>query len=449
MAKERTVEYYQTLFMGTGTEFDIKKLYKAAKEADDLHDFPKRSDAAYQVWASKILRRLEGTPLVTITRAGKSYKTIQVHDANGAALLLGKGSEDNKTPVSEPKKETPTEITEAVIAYTMEDKFVISCKALRFAVRTSNGGIEAKIKPEDLMEACLHKERFPEIAEIIQALSDINLDIQLPVVKEEEKRIIFTNHVSDLKKVCDRGTELYPSRWKNLFNFKFACDKAYDAALETLRKEKRGEIKPATKTSAIEVFTDDDNFRVFIMGGYLMDKMKESHENASIRELGTVLEKRGRSLSTLRLESLINSVPEFYVDGTEVYLKLKDKDDKDFWDKFRKKYWPLSGEKEQIICNLRMSLEEISEKLSGSQVKLVDKHPDGFNTFRVDLPKNSVVAKYNFADFMNCLRKGEQIYTDSKFVDSLWSLKKKRDSSLKIQDDLYRYEIGYFGKKRV
>ena len=458
-AKPRTVEYYRTLFTGTGTEFDMKKLYSAAKIADDLHDFPKRSAAAYQIWASKMLRRLEDEPgLVTIIRNGREYKSIKILNTEECAKLLGWGekTEEGSTketpkPVATPAPVVPVKIE---LFTNNEDKLCVVCKALRYAVRESRGGKWVAIDPEKLREACLHKERFPEVPEILQYFSEVGLDLSIPTISEKERKVVFRGHCTGLKKVCEKGKPLYP-RWTKLWSFEGACDddKILAAALETIREEERAKTakKPVVKISADTVLTDDDKFRIFVIGGYLMDRMEETHENASLTQLATVLTKKGKGLSTLRLESLVSSTPEFFVDDDEVYLSLGKEDKKTWWDKFRKKYRPLSGETEQIIFRAWMDLDYVSAELKNCRVILVDELSNGFNVFRVDLPKNSIVARYSFAELIRQFResRGEKLYTESKLIDSLRAMRDKKNAAWKFQDDLYRWEIGAFGKKGV
>ena len=457
-AKARTVEYYQTFFMGTGKEFNMKKLYKAAKDADDLHDFPKRSDAAYQVWASSFLRRLESASLVSIVRTpGGAYDKITVHNVEAACILLGSANskktktepETPKAKVAEvPSESTPTPVKkDPKVALTKEDQLCIVAKALRQAVHTGKIGHETEVDLDALRLGCEHKPHFLEAEEIVQCFSECGLGIPIPTINKKKNTMTFIGYCTAFKEVCEKGRTSYP-KWVKLWNFEEGCGSKddYKSVLSTIKEESSPatKIKPVVSTS--EVVTDDDKFRIFVIGGYLMDRMMATHENASFKQLATVLEKKGKGLSTLRLESLVSSTPEFYVDDDEVYIKLDKEDEKTWWDKFRKKYRPLSGEKEQIICNLRMSLEEISRKLEGCCVELVDEHPDGFKTYRVDLPKNSIVARFNFADFMKEFREGEKIYTRSKLIDSLVTMQKKREAAWKVQDDLYRWEIGAFKK---
>lgn len=459
MAKVRNVEYYQYLFVGTGTEFDMKKLYQAARESDSCCGFPARTAAAYQVWASNVLRRLEKEPgVVTITRTSSGlYEKIVIHDVEKAIHVLGRGS-DAKT---ESPKETPKPVVAPVSTDPVkiefftsdEDKLCVVAKALRYAVRESRGGDEAKIEPDKLREACLHKERFPEIPEILQYFSEVGMELSIPTISEKERKVVFRGHCTGLKKVCAKGKPAYP-RWTKLWNFENACDdeKILAAALETIRAEEAKTKKPAAKPISTDmVLTDDDKFRIFVIGGYLMDRMVETHENASITQLASALEKKGKGLSTLRLEALISSTPEFLIDDDEVYLNLGKEDRKIFWDKFRKKYRPLSGETEQIILKAWMDLEYVSNELKNCQVSLVDELPGGFNIFRINLPKNSICARYSFAELMKELRehKGEKIYTESKLIDSLKAMREKKNAAWKFQDDLYRWEIGMFGKKGV
>lgn len=457
-AKPRTVEYYRTLFTGTGSEFDMKKLYSAAKMADDLHDFPKRSAAAYQIWASKMLRRLEDEPaLVTIIRNGREYKSIKILNTEECAKLLGWGSEKTEEgSTEETPKPAPVPTVPVKIEFftSNEDKMCVVLKALRFAVRESRGGKWVALEPEKLREACLHKERFPEIPEILQYFSEVGLGLSIPTISEKERKVIFRGHCTGLKKVCEKGKPLYP-RWTKLWNFEGACgeDKILAAALETIREEERAKSaeKPTVKITAETVLTDDDKFRIFVIGGYLMDRMEDTHENASLTQLATVLEKKGKGLSTLRLESLVSSTPEFFVDDDEVYLSLGKEDKKTWWDKFRKKYRPLSGETEQIIFRAWMDLDYVSAELKNCRVNLVDELPNGFNVFRVDLPKNSIVARYSFAELIRQFRgsRGEKLYTESKLIDNLRAMRDKKNAAWKFQDDLYRWEIGAFGKKGV
>lgn len=459
-AKPRTVEYYQYLFLETGSEFDMKKLQKAAQEANSCCGFPTvRTAAAYNCWVSNMLKRLEKEPgVATITRTSRFYEKVVIHDTKKAAEILGRGSDAKTESPKETPKPTATPVLDKPVKIELftsyEDKLCVVAKALRYAVRKSRGGAEAKIEPDKLQEACLHKERFPEIPEILQYFSEVGMELSIPTISEEEKRVVFRGHCTGLKKVCAKGKTAYP-RWTKLWSFENACDdeKILAAALETIRAEETAKTKkPAAKPISTDmVLTDDDKFRIFVIGGYLMDRMIETHENASITQLASILEKKGKGLSTLRLEALVSSTPEFFVDDDEVYINLGKEEKKIWWDKFRKKYRPLSGETEQIILKAWMDLEYVSDELRNCQVSLVDELPGGFNTFRVDLPKNSICARYSFAELMSKLRehKGEKIYTTSKLMDSLKAMREKKNAAWKFQDDLYRWEIGLFGKKGV
>ena len=438
----------------------MKELYRAAMEADNLHDFPERSSDAYQIWSSQILRRLEKNPEIATVERGKRgfYEKITVHNLEAAAKLLGSGV-SKKATKSEPKvTEAPSEHKKAPVkkdlkvTLTKEDQLCIVAKALRQAVHTGKIGHETKVDLDALRLGCEHKPHFLEAEEIIQCFSECDLGTPIPTINKKENTVTFISYCTAFKKVCEKGRTLYP-KWIKLWNFEEGCGSSddYKSVLNAIKEESSPAKTTKPVISSNEVLTDDDKFRIFVIGGYLMDRMEDTHENASLTQLATVLEKKGKGLSTLRLESLVSSVPEFLVDDDEVYLSLGKEDKKTWWDAFRKKYRPLSGETEQIIFIAWMDLNYVSAELKNCHVTLVDELPNDFNVFRVDLPKNSIVAKYSFAELIRQLResRGEKLYTESKLVDSLRAMREKKNASWKLQDDLYRWEIGRFGKKGV
>ena len=441
----RGKDYFVDLFNETGLEFSRECLMKKAKDVDYVHDFPERAQTNLTQWVSGIFKKLEEHPDVAAVlrdSSGRFYVSAKLISVDAAAEILGRKEEKAapKTKKAETKKEEKAMTPTSRVIITEEDKHAVAFKALRYAVRFSRGGEIAKIQTDKVREACMHNEQFPELSEILSAFRE--LKIQVPVVDGND--VVFKGHCLGLKKVCEAGKEKFPGL--TFFNFEKATEPYTENAKDTINKEEHSAaVKSVVIPSASPaVFTDEENFKIFLMGGYLME-----HGNASVRELSSALEKEGRGMNISRLEVLIHSVPQFVTDDYEVYLKMGKTDPKTFWSDFRKVYRPMTGEREQIICNLRMSEKEVIGHLEGCQVALVDEHSDGFNTFRIDVPKNSIVARYNFMDFMRLFREGEKIYTQSKFVDSLIAKKKKKDSAWKLQDALYRYETGFFEKRGV
>lgn len=469
--KARNVEYYQYLFVGTGTEFDMKKLYQAAYEADTCCGIPERTADAYQIWASNMLRHLEKYPeVVTIKRTTRGfYEKVTIHNVDKAISILtgGKSSKIETTLKSTektPKKEE--ESTKATVTIEKsksekevkdlsdEDKLCVVGKALRQAARNRIDHKTKVLIDDNFFCGCSQDPYLPQSGEeIIKCFSECELDIPIPVI--DGKYMNFSGYINSLEKVCAFGAKKYPRWTRRLWNFEDACGgkKAYEAALQILREEEARPVKIEAVISSETILTDDDKFRTFIIGGYLMDQMERAHDNASIAQLSGVLSEKGKGLTTLRLEALVSSTPEFFVDGDEVYLKLGKEDKEVWWNKFRKKYRPLSGETEQIIFKAWMDLSWASKKLKNCKVSLIDELPNGFNVFRVDLPKNSVVARYSFADLLDKFQKdrGEIVYTESKLISRLRTMKEKKEeeTSWKLRDDIYRWEIGLFGKKGV
>ena len=144
-------------------------------------------------------------------------------------------------------------------------------------------------------------------------------------------------------------------------------------------------------------------------------------------------------ISSIKLESTIRLAKEFIIEGNIIYL---DSREKDFWDKFRKQYRPIdTNDFEQVIFEMAVSEEYVKERLLGCDVKLAS--PDR-PIYRVNIPKRSAVANKNFRKFLQKFREGDYMYTDTSYIRQLRKKAEKDEAQAVLEDDVCRYEIGYF-----
>lgn len=167
------------------------------------------------------------------------------------------------------------------------------------------------------------------------------------------------------------------------------------------------------------------------------------HDRAPMSDLQEYLESKGMSISTLKLESILKMAPEFVIEGNLVYLDSKSKD---FWDKFRKRYRPIdSSDYEQVIFEMAVSLEYVEKQLNGCQVELARTDRP---VYRVNIPRRSAVANKNFRRFLGKFHEGDYIYTDTAFLKKAIKKQEKAEADAILEDDVCRYEIGYFFNKK-
>lgn len=443
---KRNKKYYEDVFNLIGKdEFSVAELLEAVTCVDENSgpDFI-RTPGALNSWVYakvKCMKELPNT-LVEVSKSGTTFK-IKLHDAKAVAEELGVRWGSRKEDSSEPagKAEEPMAKKEL----TQKDEFFITFKACRSAVRIGNGKCDrVSIKKKDLITACRYVNKVTKVvtdytlSQIMTAISKTTSSFGLWLDATVLVGVVeFCGQDKSLEKICEIGREVYPS--EPCFSFEEAAGSAYnnikDRKIQAAASQKKQQQPEKPLTT---VLTDDERFRIFLCGGYIME-----HDRSKLEDLQEYLTTKGVGISIIKLESTIKLAKEFIVEGNFIYL---DSRSKDFWDQFRKKYRPIdTNDYEQVIFEMAVSLDYVKERLNGCNVMLAS--PDR-PIYRVNIPKKSSVANKNFRKFLEKFREGDYMYTDTAFVRQLKKKAEKDEAQSVLEDDVCRYEIGYFFNKK-
>lgn len=433
MAKKINEEYLKKLFELVGPGPSTTKDWTAAAElVDENMEISRSSGARYQIVVS-ILKSTAFTgpesPIEIVYR-GTRLDTITIKDADKAVKKFFDGGKKKSLPPVKPKEEKTT-TSRPEISDT--EAFFISFKAVRAAVRI-NGGVEGpvEIKLSSLIPSCKRGDKEFTFNEIVSAMEKTSKTFKIGLVIEpniSERKLTLTGANKALKNLCEIGTNSFGGSY-TCFNIKDAFGHTFDKVFAAPKKA----AVPPTKN--VPVFTDEERDRIFHIGGHLNEVGCQNFE-----DIQSYLSHLGKDPGASKLMALVRQVPEFKVEGNMVFLTSE-------WDKFRKAYRLLdSSNKEQVIIKVALSEEWMRRFLGSCQVKKIDSFGN-INIFRVDVPVESVVAKDNLISLIEKFREGEGFYSETRFSKWLEKQWKKTRFEERIKSDTYRFEIGYFEKKR-
>lgn len=433
MAKKLNEEYLKKLFelVGPGAS-KIKDWTAAAELVDENMEISRSSGARYQIVVS-ILKSTAFTgpeSPIEIVFKGTKFDTITIKDADKAVKKFFDSGKKKSLPPVKPKEGKTTNSRPEV---SDTEAFFICFKAVRAAVRI-NGGIEGpvEIKMSSLIPSCKRGDKeftFNEIVSAIEKTSKtfkIGLEVSPNI---SERKLTLTGANRALKNLCEIGANAFGGSY-TCFNIKDAFGHTFDKVFAAPKKE------TAVPTKNVLVFTDEERDRIFHIGGHLNEVGCQN-----IEDLQSYLSHLGKDPGASKLEALVRQVPEFKVEGNMVFLASE-------WDKFRKTYRLLdSSNKEQVIIKIACSEEWMRRYLGSCQVKKIDSFGN-INIFRVDVPVESEVAKVNLISLIEKFRENEGFYSETRFSKWLEKQWKKTRFEERIKSDTYRFEIGYFEKKR-
>lgn len=449
MAKKRQNEWYRELIKKVGTEpIDNKEFWKKANEVSDmlgLQLIPKGSRGG-------VLARLEKTGHVDIIHEGRK-SLIAIKNVDGLLKLYGEEEAPKPAPKpvkveakAEPEKESRTKAEE------QKEDFIKYFKCVRAAVRSGKSTVELK--------KCMKANKLARIAGFhitawAKTVTKLKVKITMPVCHKTESGTVveFQNYKEDLLALCYAGMELYPEHTKE-----FDPENAFgDRVLAEQVKQQvsRKEEGRAVATSAIipsaksSVKKENRNRVIFLVAG----KIFEKGEYQTLGTLKEYLKRHDIFLEKSEIRNILNTCPEIRrinEDSEDVYLRLlmKGETEKRFWDTIRDTYGPRTDEKEEILCRISMTKGEVTEYISNktAEVSVVSRISDHDNIFRITVSKHSAVDKLNLIALIRCFRRDDVVLTRSKYTESLFEELKEADRSFKMDNEVYRYETGFFMK---
>lgn len=450
MAKKRQNDWYRELIKKVGTEpVTNKEFWKKADEVSEmlgLQPIPKGSRGG-------VITRLEKTGHVDVIHEGRK-SLIAIKNVDDLLKLYGEEEAPKPAPKpvkvkeakAEPEKKSSTKAEE------QKEDFIKYFKCVRAAVRSGKSTVELK--------KCMKANKLVRIAGFhimawAKTVIKMKVKITMPTYHKTESGTIveFQNYKEDLLALCYAGMELYPEHMKEFEpESAFGNKVLVEQVKQQVSRKEEGQkvatraIIPALKPS---VKKEDRNQVIFLVAGRIFEKGVYQ----TLETLKEYLKRHDINLEKSEIRDILNTCPEIrriHEDSEDVYLRLllKDETEKRFWDNIRDTYGPRTDEKEEILCRISMTKGEVTEYISNktAEVSVVSRISDHDNIFRITVSKHSAVDKLNLMALIRCFRRDDVVLTRSKYTESLFEELKEADRSFKMDNEVYRYETGFFMK---
>lgn len=329
------------------------------------------------------------------------------------------------------------------IAKEKEDAFIKYFRCLRMCVRkrdsilTLNECKEVNNKPgkEDRLVR-INSNHVCYWAKIVQKLG---APVEMPVIHKEESgdvKIEFRDYEENLIIVCDKGVELFGYQWLDPAEaFGKNSETRIRRARYNLDKKNLGQ-EEITEESVIQdekpngpiEFNEYQKRIIFMVGGYLC----EVGGRQSFSKIADFLLDQKVINDADNLEDTLSECPELVIksgvlneDFTKVVsfqeTVLEEDNLEAFWKNYCDLYGPDFNEKEEILCRISMTNEEVSEILSSNTAKVetasqISEH-DGI--YRIIVSKNSAVDRMNMIDLVQKFRKEDVVLSHSNYTKEL------------------------------
>lgn len=375
--------------------------------------------------------------------------------------LVRKSSGRKKATKSATKVYDIVETPKPTIAKEKEDAFIKYFRCLRTCVRKRDGILtlneckEVNNKPGK--ESRLVRINSKHVCYWAKMVQKLGAPVDMPVIHKEKSggvKIEFRDYEENLIIVCDKGVKLFGYQWLDPSEaFGKNSETRIRRARYNLDKKNLGQEEEITEESVIQVekpnrpieFNEYQKRIIFMVGGYLC----EVGGRQSFSKITDFLLDQKVINVTDNLEDILNECPELVVKSgvlNEDIVKvvsfqetdLEEDNLKAFWKNYCDLYGPDFNEKEEILCRISMTNEEVSEILSSNtaEVETASQISEHDGIYRIVVSKNSAVDRMNMIDLVQKFRKGDVVLSHSNYTKELLD----SVANFKKGDAFYRFE---------